>query len=79
MSTRPFVVLRTPIPALVLVATAACWAGAVPPAFASKAKPNVYEAILEEPAQSTPEISTNELKAILAQGTEIVFDARPKD
>lgn len=79
MLTRCFACFRTPIPTMVLVATVACWAGAISPAFASKAKPNVYEAILEEQGQRTPEISTNELKAILAQGTEIVFDARPKD
>lgn len=79
MATRCFVCLKTPISATVFVATVACWPGAIPPAFASSARPNVYEATLEEQGQATPEISTNEMKAILAKGSAIVFDARPKN
>ena len=80
MSTPGFAFLRTPVRTIVLVASVACCTGTIAPAFALKAaRPSIYEAVLDEPVQRTPEISTNELKAILAQGTEIVFDARPKD
>ena len=54
-------------------------AGAAPLAFASKTKPIVYEATLEEPGQKTPEVSTDELRAILAKKNGVVLDARPKE
>lgn len=57
----------------------ACWPGAIRPAFASSARPNVYEAVLEEQGRATPEISTDEMKAILSKGGAVVFDARPKE
>jgi len=62
------------------IIVAVVWlAGAVPFAFASKTKPIIYEATLEEPGQKTPEVSTDELKAVLAKRTGVVFDARPKE
>lgn len=79
MLTRCSACIKTPVPGVVFVALAACWASAIAPAFASKARPNIYEATLEEQGQKTPEISTDELKAILAKGSAIVFDARPKE
>lgn len=62
--------------AAALVALAAWLAGACAPAFAAKARPSVYETTLEEQNQKTPEIATDELKALLAKGSSIVFDAR---
>jgi len=60
-----------------LVASFACWPGTTRAAATSGAKPSVYEAILEEQARGTAEISTDEMKAILSRGSAIVFDARP--
>jgi len=79
MSTRCFVCMKTPISAMVFAAIVACWFGAIPPAFALNPRPSVYEATLEEQGGTTPEISTDEIKAILAKGSGTVFDARPKD
>jgi rhodanese-related sulfurtransferase len=79
MSTRCFACLETPIAAMVFTAIVACWPGAVPAALAANARPSVYEATLEEQGRATPEISTDEINAILSKGTGIVFDARPKD
>lgn len=55
----------------------ACLAGATTPA--SKARPSAYEATLEEPSRTTPQVSTDELRAILAQGSAVVFDVRPPE
>ena len=41
------------------------------------AVPNVFEATLNEPDPRTAEISTEELRRILADGSAIVLDARP--
>lgn len=79
MSTRCLVCLKTPISGMVFAAIAAFGVGAIPPSVASNARPSVYEATLEEQGRTTPEISTDEIKAILAKGSAIVFDARPKD
>jgi rhodanese-related sulfurtransferase len=79
MSTRCFIRPRTAISTVILAAILACWPGAAPTAFAAGVKPNVYEAVLEEQGRAAPEISTDEMKAILAKGGAIVFDARPKD
>jgi len=49
------------------------------PALASKARPSVYETTLEEQNQKTPELATDELKALLAKGVAIVLDARPAE
>ena len=65
--------------ALALVAVAAWFACAGAPAFASKARPSVHETTLEEQDQKTPELATDELKALLAKGSAIVFDARPTE
>jgi len=39
--------------------------------------PNVYQTTLEEANQKTPEVSTDELKRILANGSALVLDTRP--
>jgi rhodanese-related sulfurtransferase len=49
------------------------------PAIASKARPSVFDTTLEEQGQYTPEVSTDELKAMLAKGSAILFDARPAE
>jgi len=65
--------------AIALLAMAA-WANFVgTPALASKARPSVYETTLEEQNQKTPEIATDDLKALLAKGGAILFDARPTE
>lgn len=67
---------RSRLVAAVLVAMAACLVAASAPAIASKARPSVFDATLEEQGQKTPEVSTDELKAMLAKGSAILFDAR---
>ncbi len=61
-----------------LVATFACWPGTILTAAGSGAKPSIHEAILQDQGR-TPEISTDEMKAILSKGDAIVFDARPQN
>lgn len=39
--------------------------------------PNIFDAILAEPGQRTGEVSTAELKKILAERSAIILDARP--
>jgi rhodanese-related sulfurtransferase len=39
--------------------------------------PNVYQATLVETDQKTQEVSTEELRRILAEGSAVIFDARP--
>jgi rhodanese-related sulfurtransferase len=39
--------------------------------------PSIYQATLEEAKQRTPEVSTEELKRILANNSAVVLDARP--
>ena len=65
--------------AAALVAVSVWAACASAPALASKARPSVYEATLEEQNQKTPELATEELKALLAKGSAILFDARPAE
>ncbi len=79
MSTPRLNCARSPVSALMLAAILACWAGALPPAFASNSRPSVYEATFDPQDRGTPEISTDEMNAILAKGGAVVFDARPKD
>jgi rhodanese-related sulfurtransferase len=58
---------------LVLVAVATLATG-----FARGDAPaTIYQATLQEPNQKTPEVSTEELRQILADQSAIVFDARP--
>ncbi len=38
---------------------------------------SIYQATLMEPGQQTPEVSTEELRKILAEKSAMVFDARP--
>jgi len=59
-----------------IVAWLACSCGQ---AFAAKTRPSVHETTLEEQDQRTPELATDELKAVLAKGGAIVFDARPAE
>ena len=42
-----------------------------------QAPATIYHATLQEPNQKTPEVSTEELRQILADQSAIVFDARP--
>jgi rhodanese-related sulfurtransferase len=41
------------------------------------ARATIYQATLQEPNQKTPEVSTEELRQILADQSALVFDARP--
>lgn len=65
--------------AVAIIAMAAWLAGPLAPAYASRTRPSVYEATLEEQGQRTPELATDELKAILATKSALVFDARPSE
>ena len=78
MATRCQILPKVPICAATLVAIVALSPGANAPAAASGVKPSVYDAILQDHGRAAPEISTDELKAVLATGSAIVFDARPK-
>jgi rhodanese-related sulfurtransferase len=44
---------------------------------AGQAPVAIHQAVLGEPNQSTAEVSTDELRQILAEGRSFVFDARP--
>jgi rhodanese-related sulfurtransferase len=46
-------------------------------AVSGQERPDVRNAVLAEASPKTPEISTAELERILADGTALVFDARP--
>jgi rhodanese-related sulfurtransferase len=70
---------RTQILMSALTAMFACWPGAAGSAAASSVRPDIRDAILEQQSQATAEISTNEMNAILAKGSAIVFDARPEN
>lgn len=48
-----------------------------PPALAAQATTAIDHAVVGEPGQRTPEISTNELRGILAERSATVFDSRP--
>src|SRR5213593_3333633 len=58
------------------VLCAAAVASSQLPAIAQAPRPSVYQTTLEEPGQKTPEITTEELFAILATNREPVFDVR---
>jgi rhodanese-related sulfurtransferase len=64
--------MRGAATALVTVVLALVAAGA-----AGAQGPNVYQTTLEEANQKTPEVSTDELKRILANGSAVVLDTRP--
>jgi len=53
--------------------------GATRAALAAAVRPSVYEAVSGEQGHTTPEISTDELKALLARSSAMVFDARPEN
>jgi rhodanese-related sulfurtransferase len=65
---------RTPIGFAVLAAGLFTFstAGAL-----AQAAPNILTATLPQPNEKTPEVSTEELRRILADGSATVFDARP--
>lgn len=48
-----------------------------PPPAQAQAPPDIFRAVLPEKAK-TPEISTEELRGVLAAGSAVVFDARPR-
>lgn len=48
-----------------------------PPGTYAQSSPDIFEAILAEPEQVTPEVSTKELRSILQEKTATVFDVRP--
>lgn len=79
MYTRCLISPSPSIPTVLLAAILACLTGVAPPAHAAGPRPNIYEAILGEQGRAAPEISTDELNAILSSGGAIVFDARPKN
>lgn len=74
MRMRHFSCIAVLVPILALVGSLC---HAAPPAMASKAKLTVFEAILGEQGQKTPELSTDDFKAFLARRSGVVFDARP--
>jgi rhodanese-related sulfurtransferase len=47
------------------------------PAVQSQTTPDIFKATLTQPNQKTPEVSTEELRRILAEQSAAVFDARP--
>ena len=61
--------------AVVMCATALAWPQ-MPVSAQTAPRPSVFQTTLEEPGQLTPEITTEELLAILATGSEPVFDVR---
>jgi rhodanese-related sulfurtransferase len=67
---------RSKLVAVVLLAMATCLDASAAPAITSKVRPSVFDTTLEEPGQKTSEVSTDELKAILAKGGAFLFDAR---
>jgi rhodanese-related sulfurtransferase len=75
MSSRSYQSLK---PALitVLVSTLGMVALSTGPAFA-QASPDIMKATLSQPNDKTPEVSTEELRRILADKSATVFDARP--
>ena len=46
-------------------------------AAATQGVPSIFEAVLGESGQSTPEVSTEELRRVLADKSALVLDARP--
>ncbi len=68
-------------PALISVLTLLLIAGTVMPSAASTkaapSAPGVFQATLGETGGPAPEVSTEELKRMLASGEAAVFDARP--
>src|SRR3989454_7530922 len=46
-------------------------------AAATQAAPTIFDAVLGEAGQSTAEVSTDELRRILAENSALVLDARP--
>ena len=59
-----------------LSAVMAGWAGAAACAPAAQVKPSIYAAVFGDQLSAAPEITTEEMKALLAERKAIVFDAR---
>src|SRR5262245_60422124 len=60
----------------IVVAVAGTWLAHAAPGVAQTAK-TITQVTLEEPNQATAEVSTDELRRILADRSGVVFDARP--
>ena len=58
------------------LAAAIAWGAHIRATAQARSRPSVYQTTLEEPNQLTPEITTEELVAILAAKSEPVFDVR---
>ena len=67
---------RTVVLFITLVASLGVSSAAGGP-VASQTSKTIAQETLEEPNQKTAEISTDELRRILADGSAVVFDARP--
>src|SRR3954452_7975116 len=65
------------IPGLIALWVAGSFPGAGQ--IRAEAEANVMRATLQEPGQETPEISTEDLRQVLATGSAVVLDARPHD
>ena len=59
-----------------LLLAVACIVGTSSVAIAQP-RPSIHQTTLEEPKQITPEVTTEELRAILASAREHLFDTRP--
>jgi rhodanese-related sulfurtransferase len=69
-------ILRRALRVITLALAASAWAVSSDPVDAQAVK-TIAESTLEEPNQKTPEVSTDELRRILTDGSAVVFDARP--
>src|SRR5262245_30366266 len=54
----------------------ACWSAVIRP-LGAQTSTTIFQATLAEPNQKTTEVSTDELRRILADRSATVFDARP--
>lgn len=69
---------RSPLIAAALIAQAIILGGPIlTSARAQVASLSLYQATLMEPDQRTGEVSTDELRQILADGSALVYDSRP--
>lgn len=79
MSAQCFICSRILLTAPLVAAALSCAPAAVAQAFAAISRPNVYAGVVETQGRGTPEISTDEMRAIVSKGGAIVFDARSKE
>ncbi len=66
-----------PAKALALVLFAFLALSCIPLPSLAQPTPDIFQAVLPEPAPKTPEVSTAELRQILASKSAVLFDARP--